>query len=87
MLCCYYKKLELAELILQFVPEISIFEASALGKLDIVKKALDQNPQLINSFSEDGFTPLSISSYFGNEDITHLLLLNGADPNIPSNNN
>ena len=86
MLCCYYNKPELAALILQFVPEISIFEASALGKLDIVKEALDQNPQLINSFSEDGFTPLSISSYFGNEDITHLLLLNGADPNIPSKN-
>ncbi len=86
MLCCYYNKPELAALILQFVPEISIFEASALGKLDIVKEALDQNPQLINSFSEDGFTPLSISSYFGNEDITHLLLLNGADPNISSKN-
>lgn len=86
MLCCYYNKPELAELILQFVPEINIFEASALGKLDIVKEALDQNPQLINSFSEDGFTSLSISSYFGNEDITHLLLLNGADPNIPLNN-
>ncbi|NQV75031.1 MAG: ankyrin repeat domain-containing protein [Bacteroidetes bacterium] len=86
MLCCYYKKAELAEIILQFVQEISIFEASALGKLDLVKEALDQNIQLINGFSEDGFTPLSISSYFGNEDITHLLLLNGADPNIPSNN-
>ncbi len=87
MLCCYYQKPELAELILQFVPEINIFEASALGKLDIVKEALEQNPDLINCFSEDGFTPLSIASYFGNEEITHLLLLNGADPNIPSNNN
>jgi len=86
MLCCYYKKPELAEIILKFVAEISIFEASALGKSDIIKDTLQQNPALINEFSEDGFTPLSLASYFGKEDITHLLLLNGADPNIPSKN-
>jgi len=86
MLCCYYKKPELAEIFLKFAPEISIFEAAALGKLNFVKDAVDQKPELINSFSEDGFTPLSLASYFGNEDITHLLLLNGADPNIPSKN-
>jgi len=86
MLCCYYKKPELAEILLKHVPAISIFEASALGKSDFVKEALDQNPELINEFSEDGFTPLSLASYFGNEEITHLLLLNGADPNIPSKN-
>jgi len=86
MLCCYYKKPELTEILLKYVPGISIFEASALGKSDFIKAALDQNPGLINDFSEDGFTPLSIASYFGNEEITHLLLLNGADPNIPSKN-
>ena len=86
MLCCYYKKPEIAEIILKHVPGISIFEASALGKSDIVKDALDQNPGLISEFSEDGFTPLSLASYFGKEEITHLLLLNGADPNIPSKN-
>ena len=86
MLCCYYKKPELAEILLKFVQGISIFEASALGKLVFVKDAIVQNPELINDFSEDGFTPLSLASYFGNEEITHLLLLNGADPNIPSKN-
>jgi ankyrin repeat protein len=86
MLCCYYKKPELAEIILKFVHEINIFEASALGKLVFVKDAIGQNPDLINDFSEDGFTPLSLASYFGNEEITNLLLLNGADPNIPSKN-
>jgi len=86
MLCCYYKKPELAEILLKFVTEINIFEASALGKSDVIKNTLEQNPSLINEFSEDGFTPLSLASYFGNEDITRLLLLNGADPNIPSKN-
>jgi ankyrin repeat protein len=86
MLCCYYKKPALAEIILKHLPGISIFEAAALGKSDSLKTALDHHPELINDFSEDGFTPLSLASYFGNEDITHFLLLNGADANIPSKN-
>ncbi len=86
MLSCYYKKSELSDIILEHVTEISIFEASALGKSEIVDKALSENPDLLNDFSEDGFTPLSLAAYFGNEDLTRLLLLKGADPNIPSKN-
>ena len=86
MLCCYYKKPELADIVLKHVPEISIFEASALGKSDFITEALNDNPDLIHEFSEDGFTPLSLAAYFGNEDVTRSLLLSGADPNIPSQN-
>ncbi len=86
MLSCYYKKPEISEIILNHVPQISIFEASALGKYDFVNEIIESNPELIHSFSEDGFTPLSLSAYFGNEDVTRLLLLNGADPNVPSQN-
>lgn len=86
MLCCYYKKPELADIILKYVPEISIFESAALGKSDFVTKSLKEQPHLINEFSEDGFTPLHLAAYFGNEDVTRNLLLHGADPNTPSRN-
>jgi uncharacterized protein len=86
MLCCYYKKPELADIIIKHVPEINIFEASALGKNDFIINALSENPALVHEFSEDGFTPLSLASYFGNEDVVRSLLLGGADPNIPSRN-
>ena len=86
MLCCYYKKPELADIILKYVPEINIFESAALGKSDFVSKSLEDQPNLINEFSEDGFTPLSLAAYFGNEDVTRSLLLHGADPNTPSRN-
>ncbi len=86
LLCCYYKKPELADIIIKHIPEISIFEASAIGKNDYVINALSENAGLIHEFSEDGFTPLSLASYFGNEDVIRTLLLNGADPNIPSRN-
>ena len=86
LLCCYYKKPELADIIIKHIPEISIFEASAIGKNNYVTTALSENPGLIHEFSEDGFTPLSLAAYFGNEDVIRTLLLNGADPNIPSRN-
>lgn len=86
MLSCYYKKPEISEILLGHISKINIFEAAALGKYDFVTEILDKDPDLINTFSEDGFTPLSLSAYFGNEDVTRYLLLNGADPNIPSQN-
>ena len=86
MLSCYYKKRELSDIILKHVPEISIFEASALGKYELITEFLTRNPELLNDFSEDGFTPLSLAAYFGNEDVIRYLLLQGSDPNIPSRN-
>jgi len=86
LLCCYYKKPELAEIIIKHVPKISIFEAAALGKNDQITKEIAENPDIIHEFSEDGFTPLSLAAYFGNEDVIRTLLLAGADPNVPSKN-
>lgn len=86
MLSSYYKKNEIAEILFKYVPKISIFEAIALGKLDFILDSLHDNPELIHEFSEDGYCPLHLASYFGNEEITRLLLLNDANPNISSYN-
>ncbi len=86
LLCCYYKKPELADIIIKYVSDISIFEAAAIGRNDFVISALSDNAGLVHGFSEDGFTPLNLAAYFGNEDVIRTLLLNGADPNIPSRN-
>ena len=86
MLACYYKKPPIAAIILRYVRDLTIFEASAVGKFDSVANIIYHNPDLINSFSEDGFTPLGLASYFGKEDVARYLLLKGADPNVPSQN-
>jgi uncharacterized protein len=86
MLACYYKKPEIASILLKYVQEISIFEACAFGKFDSVAHLIYLNPLLVSTFSDDGFTPLGLAAYFGHEDITRYLLLKEADPNVSSNN-
>ena len=59
LLACYYKKQEIADLIVEFVDDLTLFEACAVGKFDAASQLIFQNPNSINEFSEDGFTPVS----------------------------
>jgi ankyrin repeat protein len=86
MLACYYKKPEIANTIAEFVSELNIFDACAIGKFDDVTLLIFKDPQLVNSFSIDGFTPLGLACYFGHEDIARFLVLKGAEVNVPTNN-
>ncbi len=86
LLACYYKKPEIANTIAEFVSDLSIFDACAIGKFDDVTLLIFKDPQLVNSFSADGFTPLGLACYFGHEDIARFLVLKGAEVNVPSNN-
>ncbi|WP_295676001.1 ankyrin repeat domain-containing protein [uncultured Mucilaginibacter sp.] len=86
MLSCYYKKPEITALLLKYVDEISLFEAAAAGKFDVVANLVYQHPEAINYYAEDGFTPLGLACYFGQYEIARYLVLKGADVNLPSNN-
>jgi ankyrin repeat protein len=86
MLSCYLKNPEISELILEFTGEPDIFEAAALGKLDSLTNSIYHQPELINTFSDDGFTPLGLACYFGHEETARFLLLKGADVNLPTQN-
>lgn len=86
LLACYYKKPIIAAVIAGFSKNISLFEACALGKFQETSDLLDQHPDLVNSFSKDGFTPLGLAAYFGHEEITRLLISRGASVNTAANN-
>ncbi|MDF3078579.1 MAG: hypothetical protein K0S09_2468 [Sphingobacteriaceae bacterium] len=86
MLACYYKKADIARVILKHIKEPDIHEASAAGKFDSVANIIYNQPELINTYSDDGFTPLGLACYFEHEEIARYLLLKGADVNLPSNN-
>ncbi|RNL56604.1 ankyrin repeat domain-containing protein [Pedobacter jejuensis] len=86
LLACYYKKPEIANLIAEFVGQLTIFEACAAGKLDAATLLIFQNPNWLNKFSEDGFTPLALACYFGHENIASFLIEKGAEVNLASKN-
>lgn len=66
--------------------ELTIFEAASIADIETISKIIIQNPELTNSFSTDGFTPLGLASFFGHIDIVKLLISKGANPNIAANN-
>jgi ankyrin repeat protein len=86
MLARYYNKVDVVNLLLNYLDELTLFEASAIGKFDVVAHLVYTHPELINEFSGDGFTPLGLACYFGQAEIARFLVLKGADVNIPSNN-
>jgi ankyrin repeat protein len=86
MLSCYYKKPEITALLLKYVEDITLFEAAAAGRFDVVANLIYANPELINLYAKDGFTALGLACYFGHYEIARYLVLKGADVNLPSNN-
>jgi ankyrin repeat protein len=86
LLACYYQKFEIANAIAEFVSELSIFDACAIGKFDEVTLLVVKKPELVNEYSIDGFTPLGLACYFNHEEIVRFLVLKGAEINLPSKN-
>ncbi len=85
LFAAYYGKAEIARWLGSQGP-LSLYEASAVGDAGKVEKALAANPDLLNAFAPDGFTALGLAAFFGNPDVVDLLLQQGADPNIASQN-
>lgn len=86
MLACYYKKPAVADLLLKHLDELSIFEAAAVGKFDVIAHLIYTHPEAVNAFSEDGFTALGLACYFSHFEIARFLVLKGADVNLCSQN-
>jgi ankyrin repeat protein len=86
MLSCYYKKPEVSALLLKYIDEISLFEAAAVGKFDVVAHLVFTHPDAINLYADDGFTALGLASYFGQFEVARYLVLKGANVNLPSQN-
>lgn len=86
MLSCFFNKPEATSVILEFVKEISLFEAASVGKFDEVAHQVYQKPNDIDQFSDDGFTALGLACYFGKDEVARYLVLKGAEVNLPSQN-
>lgn len=86
MVAAYHDEPEIASYLADKTVAISIFEASATGKINNVIHQLARDPQLVHAYAEDGFQPLGLASYFGHLDLARYLIKAGAPINSPSRN-
>lgn len=66
------------DLLLAADPDLDLFEASAVGRIDRVRVALADDPESVRRLSPDGFTALHLASFFGKLEIARLLIDSGA---------
>lgn len=67
-------------------PELTIWEAAALGRVDAIDRLLAREPPLVNAPGADGNFPLGLAAFFGKVDAMRRLLDRGADMNAAAQN-
>jgi RNA polymerase sigma factor (sigma-70 family) len=75
---------ELAALLREAGAPVDHHEAAAIGDTEHVRSILDRMPELLDSFSTEGFTALALAAHFGHLDTMRFLLDRGADANVVS---
>ena len=87
MLAVYRDRAAVVRMILvQRKDDLSVFEAAALGRDDVLEAVLRQDPGQARAFGPDGFTALHLASFFGHPQSQELLIRAGADVNAYSRN-
>ena len=79
MLAVYRGDSEEVERLLSADPELDVFEAAALGRVERLRELLDADPELVRARSVDDGTALHFAAFFRQPAATRLLLDRGAD--------
>lgn len=86
MVALYYNQPEIARFLGRHVKPLDIFEAASLGDIRRAESLLAEETDLANALNFDGFQPLGLAAFFGNNEVALYLLENGAKVNNPSQN-
>ena len=82
----YHHQPAIRDLLLPYLPELDIFDASSVGDTGRIEQLLSFDPSLVASHSTDGWTPLHLAAAFAYEETVRLLLTRGADAHARSRN-
>src|SRR4051812_34264769 len=83
----YRQRFDMVEAILEHRGDaLDVFEAAALGRVDLLAKWTALDPRTVNSFATDGFTPLQLAAFFAQPEAVGLLLQRGANVEAVSRN-
>lgn len=86
LIAAYHQQPEIASFLADKTVVLTIFEASATGKINQVIRLLARDPQLVNAYAGDGFQALGLASFFGHYDTAEYLAMAGAPINSSSRN-
>ncbi len=82
----YSGRNDIATLLLQKGVELDVFAACMAGAKDRVLELTGKSPELINAYSQDGWTPLHLACFFGQPGVAEALIAQGADVRARSRN-
>jgi ankyrin repeat protein len=82
----YHQETEVAEFLTDKAGGLTIFEAASRGKTSQIVRLLAHNPFIVDAYSEDGFQPLGLASFFGQRETAEYLIKAGAPLNCTSRN-
>lgn len=82
----YSGRNDIAALLLEKGVELDVFAACMAGAKDRVLELIDANPELINAYSHDGWTPLHLACFFGQPGVAAVLIARGAHVGARSRN-
>ena len=86
LLSKYYGREDVAAHLLSLHPALDVYSAAAVGDTERVMSEIDRDPSLIESYSSDGWTPLHVASFFGQQMTAEKLIERGANLEARSTN-
>ena len=80
----YHRQKEIVNLLVARGASLSLFEACAAGEIERAERLLADDPQAINAYSADGWTPLHLAAANNNLDSMKQLIAQGAEVGAPN---
>lgn len=78
MMAAYAEEPEIAKALQAAGAPVTVFEAAALGREELVRDLLTITPDLVRSVSHDGWTLLHLAAFFGHAGLVRFLIGHGA---------
>jgi ankyrin repeat protein len=82
----YHRQPEARDALLAAGPELDVLDAAALGRLDLLRDLLADDPEALAARTPEGFTPLHLAAFLGGGAAVRVLLGAGAPAGADADN-